>query len=137
MRKLITILLVSLLLVSLTACDMSEVEPSDNNVVPSQSETKNDETENKETENPEVEQPSVEKTKHSNLDLFIAEYNKVAKTPILDPSEIDIQSDECESLLPGFMRLPSHFLFAEFFCDFPAAFTNFLNYFFSAPLTGQ
>lgn len=89
MRKLITILLASLLLVSLTACDMSEVEPSDNNVVPSQSETKNDETENKETE-----QPSVEKTKHSNLDLFIAEYNKVAKTPILEPSEIDIQSDE-------------------------------------------
>ena len=94
MRKLITILLASLLLVSLTACDMSEVEPSDNNVVSSQSETKNDETENKETESPETEQPSVEKTKHSNLDLFIAEYNKVAKTPILDPSEIDIQSDE-------------------------------------------
>lgn len=94
MRKLLTIMLIALLLVSLVACDMSDVEPSDNNAVPSQSETQNDETENKETESSVTEQPTVEKTKHSNLDLFIAEYNKIAKTPILEQSEIDIQSDE-------------------------------------------
>lgn len=94
MRKLLTMLLVFLLLVSLVACDMSEIEPSDNNDIPSQSEIQTDETENKETDSSETEQPTVEKTKHSNLDLFIEEYNAVAKTPILEPSEIDIQSDE-------------------------------------------
>lgn len=94
MRKLLTILLVSLLLVTLVACDMPDVEPSDNINVPSQSETQNNKTENKETSDFETEKPIVEKTKHSNLDLFIEEYNKVAKTPILESSEIDIQSDE-------------------------------------------
>ncbi len=111
MRKLLLILLVSFLLVSLVACNLSEVEPFDNNNVPSQSETQNDETENKETENSATEQPTVEKTKHSNLDLFIAEYNKIAKTPILEPSEIDIQSDEyyrTEFRLNAFKNAPAY-----------------------------
>lgn len=94
MRKLISILLVSLLMITLVACDMSDIEPSENNEVPSQTETQSNETENAETNNSETEQPKVEKTKHSNLDLFIEKYNEIAQTSILEPSEIDIQSDE-------------------------------------------
>lgn len=111
MRKLLTLFLVSLLLVSLVGCGLSEVEPSDNNNVPNQSETQNDETENKEADNSETEEPIVEKTKHSNLDLFIEKYNKVAKTPILEPSEIDIQSKEyyrTEFRLGAFKNAPAY-----------------------------
>ena len=32
-------------------------------------------------------------------------------------------------MLPDFMRLPSHFLFAEFFCEIPTVFCSFPNYF--------
>ncbi len=71
------------MLVSLVACDLSDVVPSDNDGIPSQSETQNNETENKETDNSETEQPTVKKIKHSNLDLFIEEYNNVAKTLFL------------------------------------------------------
>ena len=111
MRKLFTILLVSLLLVTLVACDISNIEPSDSSSIPSQSETQNDETENKETNRSETEEPTVEKTKHSNLDLFIEEYNKIAKTPILEPTEIDIQSDEyyrTEFRLNAYQNAPAY-----------------------------
>ena len=111
MRKLFTILLVSLLLVTLVACDISDTEPSDSSNIPSQSETQNDETENKETDSSKTEEPTVEKTKHSNLDLFIEEYNKIAKTPILEPTEIDIQSDEyyrTEFRLNAYQNAPAY-----------------------------
>ena len=41
-------------------------------------------------------------------------------------------SCSCESLLLGFMRLHSHFLFAEFFCEIPTVFCSFPKYFSEA-----
>ena len=111
MKKILVLLCAFVLIVSLAACDISDVEPSDNNDVPSQSEANNEETDNKETESSETEQSTVEKTKHSNLDLFIAEYNKIAKTPILEPNEIDIQSDEyyrTEFRLNAYQNAPAY-----------------------------
>ena len=95
MKRIIAICLTLFTLLALTACGGNE-EAHDSSNVPSQSETQNNEAENNkpDTNNSDIEEPTVEKTKHSNLDLFIEEYNKIAETKILEPSEIDIQSEE-------------------------------------------
>ncbi len=94
MKKLLVLLIVLLMLGSLVACNVSDVELPDDSNTSSQTETQNKETENKETDNSETDIPIIEKTKHCNLDLFIEKYNSIATTKILEPIEIDIQSDE-------------------------------------------
>lgn len=111
MNKVLSLIFVSLLIIVLAACGKSGIAPSENINIKNQHELQNDKSEDKDTDNSESKESEVEKTKYSNLDLFIEEYNKIAKLPILKPNRIDIQSEEyyrTEFRLNAFQNAPAY-----------------------------
>jgi len=106
MKKLLVLLICLSLLLAFAGCSLEsdyEANNSSNNEI-SQNPESNE-------ANEQDESVTVERSKHHNLDLFIAKYNKYAKTKITDPKEIDIQSDEyyrTEFRLNAFQNAPSY-----------------------------